>query len=203
MSRVGVLRWASGRALVLPLVLLVLAVNAALAPGGAPAVAAVPTGFVERTAFSGLVNPTVVRFGPDGRVFVAEKRGTVQVFDCLDDATSTQAADLRTEVYNFWDRGLLGLAVDPGFPARPYLYVLYTFDGGIGGTAPRWETPGADSDPCPTPPGPSTDGCVVSGKLARLTLTDTTTSKDLIHGWCQQYPSHSIGDPVFGRDGAL
>ena len=24
-------------------------------------------------------------------------------------------ADLRTEVYNFWDRGLLGLAIDPGF----------------------------------------------------------------------------------------
>ncbi len=87
---------------------------------------------------------------------------------------------------------------------RPYLYVLYTFDGPIGGQAPRWGTAGADSDPCPTPPGSTADGCVVSGKLARLTLSGSATTKqDLIHDWCQQYPSHSIGDLVFGRDGAL
>src|SRR5262249_16189907 len=32
-----------------------------------------PTGFQETTAFSGLTNPTVVRFAPDGTVYVAEK----------------------------------------------------------------------------------------------------------------------------------
>jgi glucose/arabinose dehydrogenase len=169
-----------------------------------PAAAAVPPGFTEVTAFSGLVQPTAVRFAPDSRIFVAEKRGTIQMYDDVDDPTPTRVADLRTEVHNFWDRGLLGLAVDPQFPARPYLYVLYTFDGPIGGTAPRWGTAGADSDPCPTPPGANGDGCVVSGKLARLTLTGTTTTKrDLIHDWCQQYPSHTVGDLVFGADGAL
>src|SRR3712207_537877 len=167
--------------------------------------AAVPTGFSDRTAFSGLVNPTAVRFAPDGRIFVAEKRGTIQMYDNLTDTTATQVADLRTEVYNFWDRGLLGLAVDPGFATgRPFLYVLYTFDGVLGGTAPRWGTAGADSDPCPSPPGATSDGCVVTGKLAKLTLNGTSTTKqDLIHDWCQQYPSHSVGDVMFGRDGAL
>ncbi len=189
---------------VLALLLVVSACLAVIAQSAAPAAAAPQAGFTDTTAFSGLVNPTAVRFAPDGRVFVAEKRGTVQVFDGLADTTPTQVADLRTEVHNFWDRGLLGLAVDPGFPARPYLYALYTFDGPVGGTAPRWGTAGADSDPCPSPPGATSDGCVVSGKLVKLTLTGTTTTKqDLVHDWCQQYPSHSTGDLVFGRDGAL
>ena len=45
-------------------------------------------------------------------------------------------------MHNFWDRGLLGLALDPDFPADPYVYVLYTYDAAIGGTAPRWGTAG-------------------------------------------------------------
>jgi glucose/arabinose dehydrogenase len=170
----------------------------------APAAAAVPAGFTEVTAFRGLVQPTAVRFAPDGRIFVAEKRGTIVMFDGVSDTTPTRIADLRTEVHNYWDRGLLGLALDPGFPGRPYLYASYTYDGPIGGPAPRWGTANTDSDPCPTPPGPTGDGCVVSGKLVRLTLTGTTTTKqDLIHDWCQQYPSHTVGDLVFGPDGAL
>ena len=42
-----------------------------------------------------------------------------------------------------WDRGLLGLALDPDFPAKPFIYVLYTYDAPIGGTAPTW------NDECP------------------------------------------------------
>ena len=31
-------------------------------------------------------------------------------------------------MYNAWDRGLLGMAIDPNFPSQPYVYVFYTFD---------------------------------------------------------------------------
>ena len=57
-------------------------------------------------------------------------------------------------VYNFWDRGLLGMALDPNFPTNPYVYVLYTYDHELGSAAaaPRWGTAGVYSDPCPTPP---------------------------------------------------
>ena len=79
-----------------------------------------------------------MRFSPDGRVFVSEKSGLIKMFDGLGDTTPTTFADLRTKVHNFWDRGLLGLALDPGFPAKPFLYVLYTHDAAIGGTAPKW-----------------------------------------------------------------
>ena len=90
-----------------------------------------------------------MRFSPDGRVFVAEKSGLIKVFDSLSDPTPTVFADLRTQVYNYWDRGLLGIALDPNFPAKPYVYVLYTYDAAIGGTAPRWGTPGAADDDVP------------------------------------------------------
>src|SRR4029453_4002045 len=46
---------------------------------------ALPAGFVEVTAFSGLTQPTAVRFSGDGRIFVAEKSGLIKVFDSLSD----------------------------------------------------------------------------------------------------------------------
>jgi glucose/arabinose dehydrogenase/PKD repeat protein len=173
-----------------------------LHPGPARA-ATLPSGFADRVVIGGLTNPTNVKFAPDGRVFVAEKSGLVKVFPSLGATTASIFADLRTEVDDYWDRGLLGLALDPQFPARPYVYVLYTYDHIIGdpAPAPKWR------DACPTPPGPNTDGCVVSARLSRLTADGNAMvaggERVLIEGWCQQFPSHSIGDLAFGPDGAL
>src|SRR5215210_7680992 len=179
-----------------------------LPPHAARSAATLPSGFQESVVFSGLTAPTNIEFAKDGRVFVAEKSGLIKVFDNLSDTTPTTFADLRTRVHNFWDRGLLGLALDPDFPTKPYVYALYTYDAQIGGTAPRWGQPGASSDGCPNPPGATADGCVVSGRLSRL-QADTGTNKMvgneqvLIENWCQQYPSHSVGSLAFGPDGAL
>jgi glucose/arabinose dehydrogenase/PKD repeat protein len=176
------------------------------AGSAAPAQATVPSGFQETVAFGGaanptaLTNPTALRFAADGRVFVAQKNGQIKVFDSLSDTTPTLFADLGAQVHDFWDRGLLGMALDPGFPATPYVYVLYTYDAPIGGTAPTW------GDGCPTPPGPTTDGCVVSARLSRLTASGNTmtgTEQVLVNDWCQQFPSHSVGSLNFGPDGAL
>ena len=185
-----------------------LAVTAAVAVPPTPAAegATLPEGFQETTVFSGLTNPTVVRFASDGRVFVAEKSGLIKVFDNLSDTTPTVFADLRTQVHNFWDRGLLGLALDPEFPTNPWVHVLYTHDAAIGGTAPLWGSVGGISDGCPTPPGATADGCVVSARLSRLQASGNVmvgSEQVLIEDWCQQYPSHSIGTVEFGRDGAL
>jgi glucose/arabinose dehydrogenase len=162
--------------------------------------AVTPAGFEDRTVFSGLTHPTNIQFASDGRVFVAEKSGLVKVFDNLADTTPTVFADLRGEVDDYWDRGLLGLALAPNFPANPWVYVLYTYDAPIGGSPPAW------NDACPTPPGPTTDGCVVSGRLSRLQANGnvmTGQEQVLINDWCQQFPSHSIGTVRFGPDGAL
>ncbi|HET9141725.1 PQQ-dependent sugar dehydrogenase [Actinophytocola sp.] len=160
----------------------------------------VPPGFTDSVAIGGLSAPSVAAFAPDGRVFIGEKSGLVKVFDSLADASPTVFADLRTQVYDFWDRGLLGLAIDPQFPARPYVYALYSYDAVPGGTAPRW------NDTCPTPPGATDQGCLATGRLSRLTMGAggvATGEQVLITDWCQQYPSHSIGTVTFGPDGAL
>jgi uncharacterized repeat protein (TIGR01451 family) len=172
-----------------------------LAIGGSGA-SALPQGFQETTLpFTTLVNPTAIRFAADGRVFVAEKGGRIKVFSNLNDSTPELFADLSANVHNFWDRGMLGFALDPGFTTdRPYVYVLYTYDAPIGGSPPTW------GDACPTPPGPTGDGCVVSARLSRLTADGNQMSGSeqvLINDWCQQYPSHSIGSVAFGADGAL
>jgi glucose/arabinose dehydrogenase len=162
-------------------------------------------GFTDSVVLSGLDTPTAVAFAGDGRIFVAEKSGVIKVFDNLNDASPAVFADLRTQVYNHLDRGLLGMALDPAFPTRPYVYVLYTRDADIGGTAPKWGTPGQTSDPCPDPPGYD-DGCTASARLSRLQAVGNAwsgTEHVLIDGWFQQFDSHSIGAIAFGPDGSL
>src|SRR5215213_8101185 len=154
------------------------------------AAASVIPPFQESVVWSGLTHPTVVRFSSDGRAFVAQKDGRILVFDSLTDTTPTVFAVLSSSVHDYWDRGLLGLALDPNFPATPYVYVLYTYDAAIGGVPPTW------GDGCPTPPGPTTDGCVVSARLSQLTADGsvmTGTEQVLVEDWCQQFPSHSVG----------
>jgi glucose/arabinose dehydrogenase len=169
--------------------------------GPSPAEAStLPTGFRDSVVLSGLTNPTVLQFAPDGRIFVGQKNGVIKVFQSLTDTNPVTFADLSSKVDDYWDRGLLGMALPPNFPTDPYVYVLYAYDAPIGGTAPTW------NDGCPTPPGPTTDGCLVSGRVSRLQISGnvmTGSEQVLVNDWCQQFPSHSIGTLLFGRDGYL
>jgi glucose/arabinose dehydrogenase len=170
----------------------VVGVLLALLSASSAQAATLPAGFAEETVVSGLTQPTAVRFSPDGRVFVAEKSGLIKELDSLSDTTPRVYADLRQRVHDFWDRGLLGIALDPSFPTRSVIYALYTYDAPIGGTAPVY------NDACADPTGA---GCKVSGRLSRI-LPDGS-EQVMIEDWCQQYPSHSIGSLAFGPDGQL
>jgi glucose/arabinose dehydrogenase len=160
------------------------------------AVEAAPPGVTESIMISGLTDPTAVSFAPDGRVFVAEKAGRIKVFDSLSDPSPTIWADFSARVHDFWDRGFLGMALDPNFATRPFVYALYAYNKDPNSSqVPRWP------DSCPTPPGALDDGCVITGRLSRFTSSGAETV--LIEDFCQQYPSHSIGSLAFGSDGAL
>lgn len=186
--------------------------------GSAAAEPALPPGFHDEVVFDEIEQPTNFRFAADGRVFVAEKPGRIVVYDSLADTTPDVFADLRGDVYDNGDRGLLGLALDPEFTTgRPYVYALYTWDHVLGKAwdpeNPEYGTPGISGDPgCPGQN--SSAACLVSGRLVRLT-EDTSNpnhaleegglpkEKELLGGWCQQFSSHSVGDLQFGPEGAL
>lgn len=156
-----------------------------------------PTGFGEQIVFSGLTLPTNIEFAPDGRVYVAEKRGTIKEFSNIADTTPTIVADLTDKVLGVWDRGLLGMALHPDFPANPSIYVLYTYD------APPWTNQAPYwNDNCDSVGGHASGRCVVTGRLSRFRL-GSSNEEVLIRDWCQQYASHSIGDLKFGSDGML
>jgi PKD repeat protein/glucose/arabinose dehydrogenase len=168
--------------------------------------------FADQQVVGELDKATIARFAPDGEVFVAAQDGLVDVFPNLTSTTPTQVINLGVggteEVYDEGDRGLLGMAVDPSYPSRPYLYLLFTYNAPPGLTAPVW-SPIAEHA-CPTPPGPKEDGCTVSGRLIRITIDQTTHSAApgsevalIKDDWCQQFTSHSVGDLQFGPEGAL
>jgi glucose/arabinose dehydrogenase len=187
------------KSLVGALAVTILATATAVVLSEAPAPAAtLQPGFQEQIVLSGLNSPTNIEFSPDGRIFVAEKAGLIKVFDNLADTTPTVFADLRTNAQNFIDRGLLGLALAPGFPANPWVYVAYSYDAPPGGTAPYY------NDVCAALQNEGR--CVTTSRLSRLRASGNTmtgTEQVLVWDWCQQYGSHSIGDIRFGPDGAL
>ena len=169
----------------------------------APATAAgPPPGFTDTVLIGDLKLPTNVAFAPDGRMFVNEKRGIVKVYDSASDTTADIVTDLRTQTWNYEDSGLNGLAVDPQFPARPYIYISYAYDAPPGGTAPTWGVAGADDDACSRT---DVEHCVVQGRVARLTLSgNKAVAHDvLFQASCHPWSSHAIDDVQFGPDGML
>jgi uncharacterized repeat protein (TIGR01451 family) len=186
------------------LLILASAAILSLTAGQAAEAGTVPPNFQETTIFAGLTQPTVVKFAPDGRVFVAEKSGLIKVFASLTAVTPVIFADLRPQVHDYWDRGLLGMELDPAFPTRPYVYVLYALDknpASPSSPVPTW------MDDCPTPPGANDSGCPVSGRISRLDASAPwpvqATERVLLDAFPQQFPSHSVGALAFGPDGAL
>jgi glucose/arabinose dehydrogenase len=86
-----------------------------------------PATLGSQTVVSGLSQPTAVSFAPDGTMYIAQQDGRVRVFrDGV--LRATPFVDLRPEVNNVRDRGLLGMELHPDFPNTPYVYLSYTYD---------------------------------------------------------------------------
>ncbi|WP_088894367.1 DUF4347 domain-containing protein [Leptolyngbya ohadii] len=83
-----------------------------------------------RTVTTGLSQPTTIDWTPDGQfMLIADKGGAVEVMDMATlTRRPTPLIDISARVNNTRDRGLLGIAVHPNFPATPYVYLLYSYD---------------------------------------------------------------------------
>ncbi|MDX1948559.1 MAG: PQQ-dependent sugar dehydrogenase, partial [Pirellulaceae bacterium] len=88
--------------------------------------ATLPTGFVETRVASALASPTALEIAPDGRVFVAQQNGTIRIVK-NDALLPTPFATLPVDAS--YERGLLGITLDPHFDHNGYVYVYYTAAG--------------------------------------------------------------------------
>jgi len=80
-------------------------------------------GYRATTVVENLSIPWEMRFLPNGKLLVTEREGRV----VLADVTSGTVTEVgRIDVLAQGEGGLMGLALDPGFPGRPYIYVSYT-----------------------------------------------------------------------------
>ena len=154
-----------------------------------------PSELLAFPVLEGLDEPTNVEFAPDGRVFVAEKSGIIRTYDSTADTTPTTAADLTADVRSVGEHGLLGMEVDPAYPARPFVYVMYA-----------WDSTGLWGDGCAA--GYGTNGCVTGARIAKLAIGAggvavgaPTTIVD--NRWCYQFASHGVGDLEVLDDGSL
>jgi len=87
--------------------------------------ASIPGGAVPfHTVVSGLEFPTNMAFAPDGRIFFDEKdTGRIRIVSA---GTLDPRPFATLPVQGGGESGLLGLALDPHFPDRPWVYVYYT-----------------------------------------------------------------------------
>jgi putative heme-binding domain-containing protein len=81
-----------------------------------------PPGFEWQTIAQGLTGTTALAAAPDGRVFVCEQTGTLRVVK--NDRLLAEPC-LKLAVDDQWERGLIGVTVDPRFDENHQLYVVY------------------------------------------------------------------------------
>jgi|GEM_PF-3037860 len=85
-----------------------------------------PTGFSEAVMASGLTSPTAMEFSPDGKLFVAEQGGTMEVWQNGKQVQANFFANTPITTSTVVERGLLGIAFDPKFSTNRFVYVYYT-----------------------------------------------------------------------------
>jgi hypothetical protein len=137
--------------------LMAMAVALFAAPGAGAAVT-LPEKFEDQTVWSGMNKPMIVKFAPDGEVFVGEKGGKIWVYENVNDKAPELFANLAKPVYDYEDHGLLGMAIDPlwGLGQR-YVYVLYTYNHKLaykGTQSPQVADPRAEPLAWPNYKGP-------------------------------------------------
>ncbi len=129
--------------------------------------------------------PTTLAFTPDGRALIAEKSGRIKVWK--DGILYGQPLlDIREQVNDMNDRGLLGLAVDPEFTDNGHIYVSFVYD----------------------PPGAEADSAEArSGRIVRYTVNGDVarpaSARVILDDFRSETTQHATGALHFAPDGAL
>src|SRR3989442_279579 len=92
----------------------------ALSGAAAEPTSQLPPGFLIEEVARGLTGAVALAVAPDGRVFICEQTGALRL---VRDGRLLAEPFLTLEVDSAWERGLIGVALDPRFPERPFVYL--------------------------------------------------------------------------------
>jgi glucose/arabinose dehydrogenase len=157
------------------------ALAALLVLAGGAVRAAVPAGFVDEAVAAPGGSITGLAFTPDGRLLITRQDGLLFVYPYL------PSPALQLTVCSQGERGLLGVAVDPGFATNRFIYLYYTSPKGAG---------------CPTG-SPAVINRVSQFVLSDANVVDPASEQVLVDEIPSWATNHNGGDLRFGRDGFL
>jgi glucose/arabinose dehydrogenase len=88
--------------------------------------ATLPPGFSESMVASGLSSATAMELSPDGKLFVTEQAGTMEIWQGGSRLQANFFRDAPLTVNSSGERGLLGVTFDPNYATNRHVYVYYT-----------------------------------------------------------------------------
>jgi len=148
-----------------------------------------PAGFADALV-ANVVGPTAIAFTPDGRMLITTQGGALRVYAdgaLLPTAALTFAA---SAICTGFERGLLGVAVDPQFTTNNYIYLFYTFQR-------------PDPGDCSANTANSPVNRVSRFVLPANNVVNPASEVVLIDGIPSPNGNHNAGDLQFGKDGYL
>jgi hypothetical protein len=149
--------------------------------------AVVPTGFNDQLVASGMGLVSNFDFLPDGRVLVVERLSAKVWLIDPNGVTPMDTIGVIPEVQGTSsEAGLIGIAVDPRWPAKPYIYVDYNSIASPNVKVTRYELTG------------DLDGTQGTGLLL-----DSSSRHDILADLPDDFPLHNGGTLLFREDGTL
>jgi len=153
-----------------------------------------PVVFTKEVLTTNLNQPTAFAMGNEGKIYIAESSGKIKIFDQNSNTLlPTPFLDISDRVNNASQRGILSFTIDPDFPAKPYLYLGYTYESleDVGADGPDSEKPRKN-------------------RLVRITADATTNyttaipnSEVLLMEVPHSDNAHASAGIAFGKDGSL
>lgn len=165
--------------------------------------AVVPDGFVVEWYSKDWDKPVDLDFDLDGNMYVSEKEGSVWIIK--DDQKLTQALiDIKDEVGNWGDHGLLSFTLDPNFQTNGFFYLYYIVDRYhlFNSHLPEYN-PFRDWYWGPTIVRVTRYQVDESGEKADLSSRFVLIGDSIDNGVPSLYSSHTGGSLDFGDDGTL
>jgi putative heme-binding domain-containing protein len=83
---------------------------------------ALPPGFLRECVAQEITGATAMEVAPDGRIFVCEQTGRLRV---VKDDVLLPEPFVTLEVDSTWERGLIGVAIDPDLARNGHVYACY------------------------------------------------------------------------------